>query len=41
MPSIHIPEDTFEALVEQCGGYQEAKQAVKDAAKDAASEAGE
>jgi hypothetical protein len=34
MPSIHIPEDTFAQLIEQEGGFQEAKQAVKEAARE-------
>ena len=34
MPAVHIPEKVFSDLVEQEGGYSEAKQAVKDAAQE-------
>ena len=33
MPSIHISEAVFRELVEQEGGYDEAKQRVKDLAR--------
>jgi hypothetical protein len=38
MPVIHISEAVFVELVEQEGGYEEAKQAVKDAARDRAAD---
>jgi len=38
MPSIHIPERDFDRLVEQEGGYKEAKEAVKAAVKTRVSE---
>lgn len=34
MPSIHISEAVFKELVEQEGGYQEAKQRVKELARE-------
>lgn len=30
MPSIHIPESEFSELVDQQGGYHEAKERVKE-----------
>jgi len=33
MPSIHISEAVFAELIEQEGGYQEAKEAVKRASR--------
>lgn len=34
MPSIHIPEAEFRQMVDQQGGYQEAKERVKELVRE-------
>lgn len=34
MPAVHISEAVFSELIDQEGGYQEAKQRVKDLAAE-------